>query len=289
MQVDPQLSALRDSSENQSGFDTLCNLYVAMTRAKRALYIYSQPKGASLGTAVKFLSERLGTDPDGDGIYWETGDRQWDASFTSKLETEPVAEMVKPQAFEPAHPRLQLARPSAGKENPIPMGHFFDFEKTAGEFGTHMHHAFEQIAWLESGDPTDSDRGEPRPEAARVAQKMATCFENPELRALFEKPSGGVELWREKAFSYVEGDQFVNGVFDRVHLSKDTHGKVMAATIIDFKTDRIHEDNPLEQAAEKHRPQLQAYAKALSKIVGIQTESIKLKLVFTDQACVVEL
>jgi ATP-dependent helicase/nuclease subunit A len=290
MQADPQLAALHDASENQSGFDTLCNLYVAMTRAKRALYIFSQPKGASQGTAVKYLSERLGMDPDEDGIFWEIGDRRWDASFEPKTERRDAAPMGAPPTFQAAHPRLQLARPSSGKESQLSIGQFFDLEANAVQFGTRMHDAFEKIEWLEDDrGPAFESKGAPESDEARITQTLNACFANPELRALFSKPTGEVELWREKAFSYVEGDQFANGVFDRVHLIRGDEGSALRATIIDFKTDRIHEENTLEQASEKHRPQLEAYAKALSKIVGLDLASIELKLVFTDQACVVSM
>ncbi|MFT5826320.1 MAG: ATP-dependent exoDNAse (exonuclease V) beta subunit, partial [Yoonia sp.] len=88
--------------------------------------------------------------------------------------------------------------------------------------------------------------------------------------------------WRERAFSYIEGDQFTNGIFDRVVLHHDATGQISRAEIIDFKTDRIHKSNTIQQATEHHLPQLEAYRKALSKIIGIDAAVIELKLLFTN-------
>ena len=96
-------------------------------------------------------------------------------------------------------------------------------------------------------------------------------------------------VWRERAFSYVEGDQFTNGIFDRVVIHHDTEGTITRAEIIDFKTDRIHKTNTIEQATEHHRPQIEAYRKALSKIVSIDETVIDLKLLFTDVPQLVDL
>ena len=65
-------------------------------------------------------------------------------------------------------------------------------------------------------------------------------------------------------------------------IHKDNHGAITRAEIIDFKTDRIHRGRTLQQAAEHHRPQLEAYRTALSKIVGLEAARVELKLLFTD-------
>ena len=74
----------------------------------------------------------------------------------------------------------------------------------------------------------------------------------------------------------------MNGVFDRVVVHTDESGALVRAEIIDFKTDRIHKDNTLEQATAHHRPQLEAYRTALTRITGIDKADIELKLLFTS-------
>ncbi|MGZ0655365.1 UvrD-helicase domain-containing protein [Coraliomargarita sp. W4R72] len=269
MSADPELSLLQEQSESQKDFGNLCTLYVGMTRAKRALYMISDFSRVSKRSSVHYLRQCLGDEADENGLIWSTGEPDWHNAFTAKvIEPAPKEDTPTRVTFEPAHPRLQLQRPSSDKHTRLKASVLLDFEANAAEFGTQVHDAFEQIAWLD--DETEVD------------PLLQECFANTEIKALFTQPAESVVLWREKAFSYVEGDQFINGVFDRVHLHKDAAGKITKAEIIDFKTDRIHEGTTIAQANEKHRPQLQAYAKALSKITGLQNDQIQLKLIFTD-------
>jgi ATP-dependent exoDNAse (exonuclease V) beta subunit len=293
-----------------------------MTRAKRALYMISDFSRVSKRSSVHYLRQCLGDEADENGRLWSTGDPDWHQTFTARA-PEPAHEAVaanRPQ-FAPAHPRLQLQRPSGDKHSRLKASLLLDLNAKAAEFGTQVHDAFEQIEWLDSqsgewppkgshlrmsapfGVPhspeqqvnratgegaeqvkaTRDDQAHPSPVPTPADNPLLkNCFANPEIKALFTKPEAPIELWREKAFSYVEDDQFINGVFDRVHLHKDESGKIIKAAIIDFKTDRIHEDNTVEQAVEKHRPQLEVYAKALNKITGLHIQSIHLKLLFTD-------
>ncbi len=298
MQADPVLEQFLEQSESQNGFGNLCTLYVAMTRAKRGLYMISDLERVSQGSTVGFLRDCLGDEAIDTELFpksnypmlWSTGAPDWYEAFECTIPT-PAASTGQATTipdFDPAHPRLQLARPSKGKPIQQNMGKVFDLSEQATDFGTRVHDAFEQIEWLEApahtGDRQMQMTLEPEGNAPgqAVAETLATCFENSDIRALFTRPDTRCTVWRERAFTYVEGYQFHNGVFDRVHLHQDADGQILRAEIIDFKTDRIHKSNSIEQATEHHRPQLEAYRKALSKILGIEESRIELKLLFTD-------
>ena len=274
MEADPQLARLQAQAESQQDFGNLCTLYVGMTRARRALYMISDFYRVGKRSTVHYLRTCLGDEADADGCLWSTGDPDWHESF--QPEAQPTAPSAAPTdtlltgtAFQPAHERLQLQRPSGDKAGRIPAAHLLNLEANAAEYGTQMHNAFEQITWL------NTTESEPHP-------LLGDCLANAAIRQCFTRPKGAVTLWREKSFSYVEGDQFITGVFDRVHLHQDSEGRITHAEIIDFKTDRIQEDTTLAQAAGKHRSQLEAYAKALSKITGLESGKIKQTLIFTD-------
>jgi len=299
MQADAQLARLYDQAESEGGFEALCRLYVAMTRAKRALYMITDPTRAQRGSLVKFLAQRLGTEAGENGLVWETGDPAWFKEMPSpspppsalhsppsSLKSPPSALHSPPSSlksppsalhppFPPAHPRLQLARPSDDASKPLQAAWLFDPDERSADFGTAVHHAFEQIEW---GSP---ETALPDAEPA-VAEALERCFDNEAIRALFTKPEGPCEVWRERAFTDVEGERFISGVFDRVHLYRDPQGKLSHAHIIDFKTDRIHETNTIEKAVEHHRPQLRAYRHALARITGLDKANIETTLVFTD-------
>jgi ATP-dependent helicase/nuclease subunit A len=321
MQADPMLNQLLEQSISQRGFGNLCTLYVAMTRAKRGLYMISDLKGAHQGTTVNYLKERLGTESKAIELFpksnypvlWSTGDQDWHESFKAAAQPTTNSQPARAPAFDPAHPRLQLARPSTGKARLLAAARYFDLDEHASTFGTAVHDAFEQIEWLEAFEskPQANDNTnltldlfeQPVEEnapsfphlamtehcPAEVKDALNSCFANPEICTLFTKPETATVVWRERAFSYVEGDQFTNGIFDRVVIYKAEDGTISRAEIIDFKSDRIHPRNTLEQASQHHRPQLEAYRKALSRIVGIDESVIDLKLLFSDVPQLVEL
>jgi len=286
MEADPQLSAHLAQSTSESGFGNLCNLYVAMTRAKRALYMISKPKSAHSGTTVKYLSDILGNEVTDTALFserdypvaWSHGDPDWYERFKfSPKSTSEAPRETEAATYAPAHPRLQLARPSSGKPYEAAPAQAFNTNKAALDFGSQVHDAFEHIEWFEAGSldsiTTTSDE---------TIGCLKSCFSKQDIKALFTKPDTPCTVWRERAFSFVEGDQFYNGIFDRVVLHHNANGQTISAEIIDFKTDRIHKNTTVKEVAERHRPQLEAYRKALSKIIGLDEQQIQLKLLFTD-------
>ena len=288
MQADPCLNQLHEQSISQRGFGNLCTLYVAMTRAKRGLYMISDFDRVAKASTVHYLRERLGRDAQPTELFpasnypvlWRCGDPNWHASFQADA-AKPARQAPPPAPhFAAAHPRLQLARPSSAHAFTLAAGSLFDLRQQASDFGTKVHDAFEQIEWLE--------RAECDAEPA-VKQTLEQCFANSAIRALFTAPQSASLVWRERAFSYVDGEQFINGVFDRVVIHQDDRGQITAAHIIDFKTDRIHPANTLQQATARHRPQLEVYRTALSKIIGIDASLIELHLLFTHVPQLVQL
>lgn len=295
MQADPALAPFLEQNESQQGFGSLCTLYVAMTRAKRGLYMISDFDRVGKKSTVDYLRDILGRDAVDTELFtdstypvlWSTGDTNWHESFEPKPTNEiPNASFLIPNSpFAPAHPRLQLARPSSIKPFKQNAAKAFDLSEVATQLGSDAHDAFEHIEWLTGNTPSFIDY---RP-SATITTLLNTCFNNPDIKALFTQPNTPTTVWRERAFSYVEGNQFYNGIFDRVVLYQNTDDKIIDAEIIDYKTDRIHTENTIEEASERHRPQLEAYQKALSKIIGIEKNNIKLKLLFTDVPSVVTL
>lgn len=296
MQADPELQSFLDQTESQQGFGNLCTLYVAMTRAKRALYMISDLDRVSQGSTVHYLRDILGDSSEDHTLFpqsstataypllWQTGDLNWHQTFKirSKQPDTDSAQRSETIRFSPAHPRLQLARPSSGSAYDLPAHLLFDLSEQSSAFGTRMHAAFQKIEWLD--DAIDLHSLSPDP---AVCASIKACFDKPEIRALFQTSDPTTTVWRERAFTYVEGDQYISGIFDRVLL--EAHKGHTKATIIDFKTDRIHSNNTLAEASEHHREQLEMYRKALSYITGIASNAISLKLIFTDVAEVVDL
>lgn len=296
MQADPALNQLLDQNISERGFGKLCTLYVAMTRAKRGLYMISDLKGAHRGTSVQFLKQCLGTEARATELFpaqscdaalstspfkypllWSSGDPNWHASFEATAPLPTSRQAGPTRHFAPTHPRLQLTRPSAAHAPLVDAARCFDMDTTtASQFGTAVHHAFEQIEWLESSAYRTEQHDQ------RVERTLQKCLAQTAIRALFTKPPTASIVWRERAFSYVEGDRLTNGVFDRVVIHLNAANQITHAEIIDFKTDRIHASNTIEQATVHHQPQMHSYRDALAKLIGIDRSRIGLHLVLTD-------
>ncbi|MGB0413265.1 MAG: UvrD-helicase domain-containing protein [Coraliomargarita sp.] len=293
MLADHELNKLHAQSESQHGFGNLCTLYVAMTRAKRGLYMISDLSRASNGSTVHYLKERLGKDADDQILFnnqaypvlWSSGDPQFyqDIKRAEAEQESPSPVTLQPSPFKPAHPRLTLARPSGQKSSQLKAGKLFDLDEQASEFGSAVHDAFEQIEWLEM----EGNAPSLPPVETRVEDTLQRCFDTPDIQQLFTRPPSSSAVWRERNFSVVDGDQFINGTFDRVHIHYTNDGSIERAEIIDFKTDRIAGSTTLEVATERHRPQLELYRKALACILGLAPNQIALKLLFTDTAQIV--
>jgi ATP-dependent exoDNAse (exonuclease V) beta subunit len=129
------------------------------------------------------------------------------------------------------------------------------------------------------------EEAEVRREALEVAQQvekgMKWVFDEKD----WEKRWTGVanlEVWREKSFAVVwerEGKREVlTGTFDRVVVGRDGKGKAVAAEVVDFKTDQLKGEKEKTERAEYYRPQLEAYAEAVSKLTGLSREKVTTRI-----------
>ena len=304
MSADPQLAKLRGQTRVRGGFEALCRLYVAMTRARRGLYMIAPTKGAEKESALGFLQQRLlpeggsalreKTFPTAAGnpqseeattvpVLWETGSPDWFASGETPADTQPdrqPGEGTPPSpAFSPLLERPRLVRPSSGKESAVPAASFFDLGDETGDFGSRVHAAFQQIEWLP--EDVESHLRAIAGDDAPVREILRNCFREPSIRQRFTRDAPNTEVWRERPFTYIADGRMINGVFDRVHLHRGEDGRIRHAEIIDFKTDRVRDADGIKRATEGHRPQMAAYAEALAGMLGLAQHAVEPLLLFT--------
>jgi hypothetical protein len=94
------------------------------------------------------------------------------------------------------------------------------------------------------------------------------------------RPSNEATLWREKPFDFIDGGAWVSGVFDRVVLEHDEKGRVVAAHLLDFKTDEAEDEEALQEKAAGYAPQLALYRRAVAKLTGLMESQISMRLLF---------
>ena len=285
VEAEPVLAAQYAEDRRSNALEELRLLYVAMTRAKRALHLVtvaSADKSATLRLDA-VLQNTLAPDakPTADEPVWEIGDPTWWRQKTGA--EKPAGEPCAPLRFGdlPAAPAEKpLESHIASQEHAAGDGqdgrHFRPEGAEARDLGTRVHALFEQIGWLApGGSPQFADAD---PADVRL---VAAFLKNTRNRAFFEKPAGDVELLREQAFEAILGGKWLSGKIDRLHLEKDKAGKPVRARILDFKTDRA--PNPA-----RHRAQMEDYRLAVSMLFALPPAQIACTLLFVRTGDAVE-
>ena len=99
-ETDPVLSGLLDDDVADAGYEALCKLYVALTRAKRALHVVIEPVGRSRSRNFpKLIHTALGDE-------WARGDARWFEAIAMSSD-EPID---VPAPVVPLAPERRMAR-----------------------------------------------------------------------------------------------------------------------------------------------------------------------------------
>ncbi|MFA7051451.1 MAG: UvrD-helicase domain-containing protein [Kiritimatiellia bacterium] len=299
----PPLQAC-DAARADANFAQLCVLYVAMTRAQRAmaLIVPKKAKDPKSVSEADLLRERLrpdtapGVGPGGFTQLYARGDPDWFWRHQA-----PAANAQE----NPAAPfrigfTAEITTREPSKEHvdgqPFPAQWLFNAE--AGDvraFGSAIHRLFQKIEWFED---TDMERliAEWRQESAESATLLAdverqfrACLKKGEVQNALSRPAlagaGAVDVWREVPFNLLVKTggqkQLMSGRFDRLVVVWDAAGHPVRATITDFKSNRIATDPQVQEAARGYAGQMLDYARAAAQLLGLSPEHVTATLLFT--------
>jgi ATP-dependent exoDNAse (exonuclease V) beta subunit/inactivated superfamily I helicase len=293
-------------------------LYVAMTRARQALYLYALPSEKPLknwgsvlhACLLKPGEEHLAAEPM--RVITTRGNRDW---YRIDRQTNPplIREGKEPQApwtvslrtTTPEEYRRHLVKktPSAlhRHHRGIVRSAFQERSEDAARGGTLIHRWMEQVLWI---DEFQWDR--------KMAQQWALDCLAPEEMGLVP-----MELWMSRMENYLASgslknalskeryrhwldaglslsvsreldllhkqDQYlVQGTIDRLVVGSKG-GKAVQAEILDYKTDRLPDGMPLEEWTSDrqrvHQPQLTLYRQVVSQQLAIPESSVACTLV----------
>jgi len=283
---DAVLSTHVAAKEADAAYEALCKFYVAMTRAKRAMYLITKRVGDSTSQNFpKLLEQTLGE-------TWAEGDPAWFSGLAAKVESEPRAVELG-RIEEPGMNRvrrLASRRPSDAKAGAPGITLFGPDGVGAADFGTQVHALFETVEWWEvekSAAWVAARRNEGAGEAALA--EVLDCLNNAGLTTVFARPGGAAEVWRERAFEVVLDGVWLTGVFDRVVVEKDAAGRWAMAWVIDFKTDRVRAGEKAERRArERHAGQLNLYRRVAAVLTGLPVAAVRASLILSDQGLAVD-
>ena len=306
---DATLEDVQKKHREEIAFSQLCVLYVALTRAKQALYmvVHKPPKKGVAFREDSLLNMQLGG-VTGESLYgadliYSNGDIEWFAErpevcedLESGINKFPVES--SPVSFS-ACGKTRMKRIEPSLHEGFTCMASAVFEKTAGDvlhFGSAIHRLFEAVEWIDSCDVDASVSNwrrlsdEPEDVLRDAEVQFRACISSEAVREALAKPVGvTVELWREKPFELVMDGDIVSGQFDRVLILRDEQGKAVSATITDFKSNRVEAEKEINKVAERYVGQMAMYRTALASITGLSVQKISAALLFTRAARVVEL
>ena len=286
IEAEPPLAAQFAADRQGKALEELRLLYVAMTRAKRALYLVTAAP-AETTTSLRLdnvLQNTLapGKRPDAQNPVWEKGPAHW---WEREIRGEKPAvaagsplrlgDLPAAAAEAPLEARVASQEHAGGEgEN----GRAFRPEGAeARDLGTRVHALFEQIEWLAPGESPTFAGADPAD-----VRLVANGLKHPRAHGCFEKPAGNVELLREQAFEAMLGGKWLSGKIDRLQLEKDAAGRSVRARILDFKTDR--EPNPA-----RHRAQMDDYRQAVSMLFALPPDTVACTLLFVRTGDAIDL
>ena len=292
VEADQTLSRLCDDWKARQCYEHFCQLYVAMTRAVRGLYLLvpeamaprvgAGPRrtfAAWVGEAARSAGAPRETMMGGlaGRILHETGQADWYLAHPVAPDVEPPPAV--PARLPPIQDRRKRSTPSGRKSTATgKITNAASDRQGAMGFGSAVHAAFEAIAWLDEGVAP------PMPADPEVRQVVERCLAGAAFRELLRHPGGEVELLREQPFDRITDGEWTSGVIDRAHVVR-AGGRRVAATIIDYKTDAVKAAADL---VGPYRPQMVAYREALAAILDLKPDAIRCLLASTKVGEVVE-
>lgn len=285
VQSDPVLDAHLRTAEAEAGYEALSLLYVALTRAKRGLYVVTDPVGKTTSRNFpRLLAETLGTQELEVAVgrlrlpgCWAMGDPGWHESIAG---TRPAPSLEDCQVTaEPAGiPRLAAVRPSGGSEGAVAAGTLFTLEQGGRGFGEEVHRWLAEVEWIGTAETAESWLS--RCERTEVRDAVMAALRAPGLTEVWAKPGVHAEVWRERAFEVVLDGKWVSGKFDRVVVERDEGTRPVRAAVYDFKTDQCPPDSDFVRLARRHARQLAIYRRAVCALTGLDPAAIRCEVVF---------
>ena len=288
---DPVLATHVRTAEADACYEKLSLLYVAMTRAKRAMYLIAKPPGQSTSRNFpKLLAETLGEEPVKLRLgkltlagSFSKGDADWHTHLAGPpivLATTMEIRRVNPATVK-RPPRLLTQRPSAGKGAESRGAVIFALEGgEAAEFGTAVHELFAQVEWLDAAALEGFSKS--WADWNFAGEEAMACLRAPELAGVWARPTAArTEVWRERAFEVVLDGVWVTGVFDRVVVERDAAGRAVQTTVFDFKTDRMDTGADTAAVTTRHAGQLNVYRRVAGLLAGLDVAAVGCELVLT--------
>jgi ATP-dependent helicase/nuclease subunit A len=286
--ADPVLAGFVGDAQADACFERLCVLYVALTRAKRAMYAIVEPRPDSDSRNYpRFLAETLGCGTKEIRVgslalegAWSAGDPDWAGAVPEKTQGPPAVPRIVPldRGRAPRVVRLPARVPSSQRVGSVAADRLFSLD-SAAEFGAAVHALLARVEWWDgAGDPLGKGVSGPAADEAR------SCIRAPEHADAWIRstaPGSVSEVWRERPFEGVIDGAWVTGRFDRVVVNRSPSGDPISAVVYDFKTGRLEPDADSSVEGSRHADQLAIYRRAAAALTGLPLSAVRGELIRT--------
>ena len=279
----PQLLDYEGTWKQARRDDSYNLMYVALTRARYANYLLLPEQGKEICQKESdwileaLKAKQIEATPD---APTEFGHADWYLQKTAREENQATA----PQVLKP----LGEAKKDRNRLSPSAMAGEYSPEKvqdaelsgdsSGAEFGTRVHACFEQISWLDATLPGWLQN--PESEAQQV---VAAALQEPDVVALFTARPGQ-EVYNEQSIEAINSrNEWISATIDRLILTHDEQGRVTAAHIIDFKTNKPGEREGYTRFEDwltaHYAGQMIEYRKLIAAAFNLPAEAITLSLI----------
>jgi ATP-dependent helicase/nuclease subunit A len=240
-------------------------LYVAMTRARQHLYISgNQTAKAGAASWYGMISAALTAwDTTAAGNYFhETGTHSTQQAEPAKQVPDIEINPLLSAKVAVTKPLIQIAPSHAVPSSPMIAGHIDGRDR-----GKVIHLMLEQLA---AGDISATDTL-PLPLANTLSrethdaelqawwQEALQVYQDEQLSFLFD-PARYQQAFNEVPVQYLEGEQLVYGIIDRLVVNNGT------ACIIDYKTHRSANTATLPALVASYREQMRLYTRGIARL-----------------------
>ncbi len=262
---DPVTADLLDEQAQNDLREEANLLYVAITRARQYLFISGNQKQAAAGDSWYTLIQQAFTDWDSsaDGNSWHTTGSNKTITLQAAISTaDRIPDQRLSQALQVENRQRLIAPSHAAHVATMDGGDVDGLER-----GTAIHLMLE---WLNSSDLPCSDeiptalantlqRETSDPDCQAWWHEARQVFQDGTLSFLFD-PAQYQQAFNEVPVQYMQGEQLVYGIIDRLIISDGS------AHVIDYKTHRSANTGTLPALVDAYREQMRLYAAAVARL-----------------------
>lgn len=260
----PELREAQERWADDQRYEAMCVMYVALTRAKRGLYVLLSENTIKRGNADEFaspaswLAQSTGLQPDRE--MYQSGDPEWYRSLPKRIIQGKEAASL---SLAPAEPMRQRRAPSQAK------GELHPYASRQGmRYGSEMHRVWQQVGWVDEAAS-----------GARVEPGMKKLLNDPDIRPFFERRGRTMELYVEQSVEALHEGEWVSAVVDRLHVERNEEGEVTRLEILDFKTDAVCDE---EELRLRYYGQISSYRLLLGRVYDVPSSKIHSYLLSTS-------